>query len=240
MIAHRGASAYAPENTLAAFELAVEQGADLLELDVHLSADDQPVIIHDETLERTTTGAGRVRDFTLPALKRLDAGSWRGARFRGQRLQSLQEVLERFRDRIGFAVELKAGSGVYPGIEGRVVSLLEVYDVVDRSIVLSFDHPALAVVRARNPDVGRVALIDAGAEPVPEKITAGVPEGATAVGLAARLVTRQRVRAVREAGLDVYVWTVNEPAVMDALIEWNVTGIITDAPDLLRSRPGFA
>jgi glycerophosphoryl diester phosphodiesterase len=236
VIAHRGASAYAPENTLAAFELAVAQGADMLELDVHLTADDQPVIIHDDTLRRTTTGRGRVRDHSLQALKRLDAGAWRGGNFRGQRLQSLQEVLERFRDRIGFAVELKAGSARYPGIEERVVSLLEVYGVVGRALVLSFDHAALPAVRALNPELGRVALVDS----VPRNSTAVAPEGAPAVGLQARLVTGPRVRAAREAGLDVYVWTVNDPTLMDRLIGWEVTGIITDAPDVLRARPALA
>ena len=239
MIAHRGASAYAPENTLAAFELAVEQGADMLEFDVHLSADDQPVVIHDETLGRTTSGAGRVRDHSLRQLKRLDAGSWRDARFRGQRLQSLQEVLERFRARIGFAVELKAGSAVYPGIEDRVVSLLEIYDVVDRTLVLSFDHAALAAVARSNPGLARAALLEPRTR-LPENITAVTPRGATAVGLPARLVTEQRVRAARAADLDLYIWTVNDPARMDSLIEWGVRGIITDRPDVLRSRPRFA
>lgn len=239
MIAHRGASAYAPENTLAAFELAVEQGADMLEFDVHLSADDQPVVIHDETLGRTTSGAGRVRDHSLRELKRLDAGSWRDVRFRGQRLQSLQEVLERFRTRIGFAVELKAGSAVYPGIEDRVVSLLEIYDVVDRALVLSFDHAALAAVARSNPGLARAALLEPRTR-LPENITAVTPRGATAVGLPARLVTEQRVRAARAADLDLYIWTVNDPARMDSLIEWGVRGIITDRPDVLRSRPRFA
>src|SRR5262245_7648951 len=89
VIAHRGASADAPENTIAAFELALDQGADALELDVHLSLDDQPVVIHDFTLERTTDGAGPVRARSMRELKRLDAGSWRGRPFRGQRLQTL-------------------------------------------------------------------------------------------------------------------------------------------------------
>jgi len=227
VIAHRGASAYAPENTLAAFELAVEQGADMLEFDVHLSADDQPVVIHDETLGRTTSGAGRVRDHSLRQLKRLDAGSWRDARFRGQRLQSLQEVLERFRARIGFAVELKAGSAVYPGIEDRVVSLLEI------------DHAARAAVARSNPGLARAALLEPRTR-LPENITAVTPSGATAVGLPARLVTEQRVRAARAADLDLYIWTVNDPARMDSLLEWGVRGIITDRPDVLRSRPRFA
>jgi glycerophosphoryl diester phosphodiesterase len=217
---------------VAAFELAVEMGADLLEFDVHLSADDQPVIIHDETLARTTTGRGRVRRYSLAELKRLDVGAWYGERFRGQRLQSLGEVLERFRDRVGFAVELKAGSSRYPGIEERVVSLLEIYEVVDRSVVLSFDGPALVATGACNAGIRRVLLQDRTAR----NMTAVVPPGTTAVGLSAHLVTEQAVQAARQASLDLYVWTVNDAATMDRLIGWNVAGIITDAPDLLRSR----
>ncbi len=232
VIAHRGASAYAPENTLAAFELAIELGADLLELDVHLSADDQPVIIHDETLARTTSGHGRVRRYALSELKRLDAGAWLGEQFRGQRLQSLGEVLERFRDRVGFAVELKAGSSRYAGIEERVLSLLEIYNVVDRTMVLSFDPEALIAAGVCNATVPRVLLLDRTAK----NMTAVVPRGTTAVGLSARLVTEEAVQAAREANLDLYVWTVNDAATMDRLIGWNVAGIITDAPDLLRAR----
>jgi glycerophosphoryl diester phosphodiesterase len=232
VIAHRGASMYAPENTLAAFELAVAQEADLLEFDVHLTADDQPVIIHDETLDRTTNERGRVRDHSLAELKRLDAGGWHSRQFRGQRLQSLGEVLERFRDRVGFAVELKAGSDRYPGIEERVVSLLEIYDVVERSLVLSFDQAALVAAGARNAALRRVVLVDRDAE----NMTAVVPSGTTAVGLSARFITERAARAARESGLDLYVWTVNDPATMDRLIGWRVAGIITDAPDRLRSR----
>ncbi|MCI0545666.1 MAG: glycerophosphodiester phosphodiesterase, partial [Candidatus Rokubacteria bacterium] len=117
VIAHRGASEEAPENTIAAFELALALGADGLEVDVHLSKDDQPVVIHDFTLERTTDGAGPVRALTARELKRLDAGGWMGTRFRGQRIQNLHEVLERFRDRTRCWIELKAGSDVYPDIE---------------------------------------------------------------------------------------------------------------------------
>ena len=107
VIAHRGASAAAPENTIAAFELAIADGADGIELDVHLSSDDQPVVIHDVTRRanhrRLRVGQGR----TLRELKRLDAGGWHGPRFQGQRIQTLQEVFERFRDRTRFWIELK-------------------------------------------------------------------------------------------------------------------------------------
>src|SRR3989442_1449681 len=104
VVAHRGASARAPEHTIAAFELAVASGADALELDVHLSKDGQPVVIHDFTLERTTDGSGLIAEHTVRALKRLDAGRWHDEAFRGQRVQTLAEVLERFRERTRFVI----------------------------------------------------------------------------------------------------------------------------------------
>ena len=126
---------------------------------MHLSADEQPVVIHDFTLERTTDGAGPVSGHRVRELKRLDAGGWRDRRFRGQRVQTLQEVLERFRDRARFWIELKGGSALYPGIEERVVSMVEIYDVVDRVLVQSFDHAALARVRTLNREIPVGALV---------------------------------------------------------------------------------
>ena len=162
VVAHRGASAAAPENTIAAFELALTQGADGIELDVHLSADGHPVVIHDDALERTTDGAGPVGARTMRELKRLDAGGWYGPPFRGQRIQTLQEVLERFRDRARFWIEIKAGSDVYPGIEERVVSMVEIYDVVDLAVMIqSFDHAALARCRGFNREIALGALVEA-------------------------------------------------------------------------------
>jgi glycerophosphoryl diester phosphodiesterase len=228
IIAHRGASAYAPENTLAAFDLAIAQGADLIEFDVHLTADDQPVIIHDRTLERTTDGHGRVRDLSLRALKRLDAGRWHGPAFRGQRIQSVGEVLERYRGRVGFAIELKADESPYPGIEDRVVSLVEIYDVVADSLILSFERPILAAVGRRNPDLLRVLLVDRAGD-------AERAPGGTGVGLAARLASTARVEAARTANRPVYVWTVNDESTIVRLVRLGVDGIITDVPDRARA-----
>lgn len=233
VIAHRGASASAPENTLAAFELAVELGADRIEFDVHLSADGQPVIIHDDTVDRTTDGRGRVRDLTLDQLRRLDAGAWCGERFRSQRLPTVDEVVERFRGRIGFAIELKAGSRVYPGIEDLVVSLLEGYHLVEDALVLSFDPQALAAAARRNPRSRRVLLVD---RPKVGGLDAAAAQAqATAVGLSRTLASRQRLHTAREAGLDIYVWTVNDPSAIDELLEADPAGIITDRPDLARA-----
>jgi glycerophosphoryl diester phosphodiesterase len=231
VIAHRGASAAAPEHTIPAYEAAIAAGADALELDVHLSADDQLVVIHDARLERTTDGHGAVREHTTRELKRLDAGGWFGRRFRGQRIQTLGEVLERFRDRLGFGIELKAGSDLYPGIEERLLGLLQLYEVADRTLVASFDHHALRTCRALDPDVRTGALV-VGRLLAPAALA---PPGLLqALCLHADLVTARDVAAVRDAGFECYVWVVNEPAAALRFAGWGVTGIVTDRPDLVR------
>lgn len=231
LIAHRGAPTVAPEHTIPAYEAAVRAGADVLELDVHLSRDDQLVVIHDGRLERTTNGHGAVRDHTLRELKRLDAGRWFGRAYRGQRLQMLGEVLERFRDRVAFAVELKGGSDFYPGIEERLVSLLQVYGVADRALVASFDHHALVTCRGLDPDLALGALVG-GRVLAPGALA---PRGVlTAVCLPAELTTARDVAACREAGLACYVWVVNDPTTARRLADDGVAGIVTDRPDLLR------
>jgi glycerophosphoryl diester phosphodiesterase len=234
VIAHRGASVEAPENTIAAFEAAIDQGADGIELDVHLSKDDHLVVVHDFTLERTTDGSGPVSRLTVRELKRLDAGGWHAGRFRGQRIQTLQEVLERFRGRTRFWIELKGGSDLYPGIEERVVSTVEIYDVVAETVVQSFDHGALARMERLNPEVRLGALV---AERPLEPLIRS-PGVARALCPDAALVTEEAVAHIRESGLDCFVWTVNEPAQMDRLVGWGVSGIITDRPGLLRARLG--
>jgi glycerophosphoryl diester phosphodiesterase len=234
VIAHRGASADAPENTIAAFELALDQGADGIELGVHLSQDEHPIVIHDFTLERTTDGAGPVSAHTVRELKRLDAGGWRDRRFRGQRVQTLQEVLERFRDRTRFWVELRGGAALYPAIEERVVSTLEIYDVLDRVLVQSFDRDAITRIRGLNRDVRVGALVSQ--TPLDPAIFA--PGGADAICVGAHVLTDEVLAAIRGADRECYVWTVNEPAQMDRLVRGNVSGIITDRPGARRARLG--
>ena len=201
---------------------------------MHLTADGQPVVIHDFTLERTTDGAGPVSGRLLRELKRLDAGGWLDRRFRGQRVQTLQEVLERFRERARFWIELKGGAALYPGIEERVVSMVEIYDVVDRVLVQSFDHAAIGRVRSLNREIPVGALV-ARAPLDPSLLST---EAISAICPGAEVLTEALLAEIRRAGLGCYVWTVNEPAQMDRLVEWGVNGIITDRPGLLRARLG--
>ena len=231
LVAHRGASEVAPEHTIAAYEAALQAGADALELDVHLSADDQLVVIHDDRLDRTTDGRGAVRDYTVQQLKRLDAGRWFSRAFRGQRIQTLSEVLERFRDRAAFGVELKGGSDFYPGIEERLLTLLGIYEVVDRTLVASFDHHALRKCRDLDPEVRLGALVR---NRLLNPATLAPRGVLNAVCLPADLTTERDVAACRDTGLDGYVFVVNDPFAARRFAEWGVAGLITDRPDLLR------
>jgi glycerophosphoryl diester phosphodiesterase len=228
VIARRGASAEAPENTIAAFELALAQGADGILLEVHLSQDNHPVVINDFTLEHTTDGNGPVRQLTVRELKRLDAGGWRGRRFRGQRIQTLQEVFERFRERARFWIELRGGADLYPGIEECVVSTVEIYEVLDRALLQSVDLATLTGVRSLNHEL-RVAQIVRG--------QAG-HIGLDAVHAVCFDVHRAQESLVAEtlaAGLDCYVVeTADDPAEMEQLVRKGLTGIITDRPDRVR------
>jgi glycerophosphoryl diester phosphodiesterase len=228
VIARRGASAEAPENTIAAFELALAQGADGILLEVHLSQDNHPVVINDFTLEHTTDGNGPVRQLTVRELKRLDAGGWRGRRFRGQRIQTLQEVFERFRERARFWIELRGGADLYPGIEECVVSTVEIYEVLDRALLQSVDLATLMGIRSLNPEL-RVAQI------VRDQAGHIGLDGIHAVCFDVHRAQESLVAETLAAGLDCYVaGTVDEPAEMEQLVRKGVTGIITDRPDRLR------
>jgi len=231
-IAHRGASAYAPENTMAAFEKAIELGADILELDLHLTRDNELVVIHDDTLDRTTDGRGPVHERSLDEIRRLDAGGWFGREFVGQRIPTLSEVLDRFAGKVPLALEIKAGSTFFPGIEEKVVSVLRRHSAIEHSAVASFDHYALRRVKEIEPTVRTAALLVG--RPVSISAIAG-PGKADAMALEASLVTRTEVEACRAAGLQIVVWVVNELARMRYFIDLGVDGIITDRPDLLRT-----
>jgi glycerophosphoryl diester phosphodiesterase len=236
VVADRGASADAPEHTIAAFELALDQGADGIALDVHLARDGQPIVIHDFTLERTTSGAGVVHAHTTRELKRLDAGAWGDARFRGQRIQTLQEVLERFRERTRFAITIKGGVDVYPGVDERVVSALEVYDVVDKSLVLSADPATLDRVRSLNADVrlagAAIGRLD------PHVLSRFGPVEAICVD-ETQLRDEGGRMDISKIGIGCYVRVRN--ATVERVERWltsDVTGIVTDRPSLARTRPG--
>lgn len=234
VIARGGAAAEAPEHTIAAFEAALAEGADALALRVRLSRDGHLVVFGPPTLERTTDGRGPVSELTVRELKRLDAGGWKGPRFGGQRIQTLHEVLERFRDRTRFWIELPDGADAGSGVEERAVSTLEIYEAVELCLVQSADRAALRRVRALNPAIPLGAIWKAG------PLAAALPAAGEAESLcaAADLLGEAEVERIRRAGLGCYVWAVNEPALTDRLVGWRVDGILTDRPGLVRALVG--
>ena len=152
VIAHRGASSSAPENTIEAFKLAMEEGADMLELDVRQTRDSQLVVIHDVTIDRTTDGSGRINDFTYDQLKRFDAGSWfQNGRFAQARIPLLQDVVDVLDSTTRLLIEIKEGSDESPGIEQRVLECIEDNRLEARVIIKSFEDGILATVRRTWP-----------------------------------------------------------------------------------------
>lgn len=232
VIARGGAAGAAPEHTIAALELGLAHGADGLWLDLHLSRDGQPVVIHDFSVDRTTDGRGPVRELTARELKRLDAGRWRGPEFAGQRVQMLQEVLERFRDRTRFWIELRAGSDVYPEIEERVVGMVEVYDVADTALIQSADRAALARCRGFNRAL-RLGVVALDAPVLPPDL---LPGEIQAVCPRADALGPVDAAALRRTGLECYAWTIHEPVQVDRLVAYGVDGIVTGRPDAVRRR----
>jgi glycerophosphoryl diester phosphodiesterase len=237
VIAEGGASAEAPEHTIVAFETAIDERADALGLQVRLTRDTHLVVFGPVTLEQTTNGRGPLSAHTVRELKRLDAGSGKEPRFEGQRIQTLHEVLERFRDRTRFWIELPDETNDESGMEERVVSTIEIYDAVEICQVRAAKPEALERVRALNPGI-RLAVTWRGGALTP---LLGAADG---VYVDARAVGGAEVEAIRSAGLGCYVGKADEPALVDRLVGWRVDGIVTGRPGLVRARidrsEGFA
>lgn len=233
IVAHRGYSARAPENTLAAIERAIAAGADAVEWDVHLTADGVPVVIHDDSLERTTTGMGRVRDHTLAQLRALDAGRWFGPGFAGEPIPTLAEALARTRRRVARVyTEIKAGAD-----EAEVDRILDLVRAVDRTgdcVFISFDWRALARIREREARayVGYI-LDDAGL--YDEALERAAGDARALLDLDCRLVLAERSLGLRaaERGVPVAVWTVNLPEHAERLRHAGVTRFTTNEVEAL-------
>jgi glycerophosphoryl diester phosphodiesterase len=234
-IAHQGASAYAPGNTLAAFRLALEMGADGFELDIMLSADGHLVVIHDDTVDRTTHGSGPVRQKTLAELKALDAGTRFEARFAGERIPTLQEVFDLVAGNRAFVnVELKADSLKSDGLEEKLAALIRRYDLGERLLISSFNPFALWRMRRLAPDLPLALLY---AENMPVHLRnrwLAFLSRPDALNPSLRMATQEHVRWAKSKGYRLYVWTVDEEPEMRRLIALGVDGIITNKPDLLR------
>jgi glycerophosphoryl diester phosphodiesterase len=232
--AHRGASSEAPENTIAAFLLAAELGADGIELDVQLSKDGEVVVIHDLWLETTTDGHGPVRARTRAELQELDAGSWFDPIFAQQRIPTLQEVVEAVGQRLLLNIELKTASLVDSDLARAVVRIVEENQLLDRVIVSSFNHLALRKVRQLNPRVP-IGLLYSPDMSLPLRRTWLRPLlRPEALHPYHEMIDAEAVRWAKERGYRIHTWTVDDAGTMWQLVRLGVDLIITNRPDLLR------
>ena len=238
VIAHRGASMYAPENTIAAFELAVEMGADAIELDAMLTADGTPVVIHDQSLERTTNGSGSVATKAVAEIKLLDAGSMFDASFTDEKIPTLEEVFYAVGEKILINVELKNYASPFDRLPEIVVALVMKKGLSDRVLLSSFNPIALMKARRTSEKIRRAALIGGG-----PKIVRGIIEvfmDYFALHPEVSLVNQGVVDKHHAAGHKVNAWTVNEESVMMKLLSIGVDGLITDRPDIAKKVIGLS
>lgn len=238
-IAHRGASGYAPENTIAAFDKALKMKADYFELDVQMSKDGKLVLIHDVTVDRTTDGTGRVGDLTFKELRRLDAGSWFDPAFAGERIPTLEEALDRYRGKIGILIEIK-NPELYPGIERKVAKALKKRNLHKprngKIIVQSFNHDSVKKFHRLLPSVPVGVLISYRDEGISDKELRNFAKYADYVNPNKDMVDRSLVKRIHRFGMKTTPWTVRDRAEADRLKSIRVDGIVTDYPDYVHPR----
>ncbi len=234
IFAHRGASMHAPENTLAAFELAISQNADGIELDAKCTADGSVVVFHDQTLERTTDGSGKVLDHPLGALKELDAGSWFDSRFQGEAIPTLDEVFEVIGQKIFINVELTNYASPRDDLPYKVAELVTRYGLKNNVLFSSFNPLAIRRAYKLIPDIpfGLLALPGIGGFWARSWFARFIPHQALHAEVGD--TTPKLIQKQHKKGKRVYVWTVNAPEKMQQLFEWKVDGIFTDDPLLAR------
>ncbi|MBN2628726.1 MAG: glycerophosphodiester phosphodiesterase [Spirochaetales bacterium] len=234
--AHRGASGYAPENTMAAFELAVRQGAQGIETDVHLTKDGKLVIIHDHILGRTIAGKGTVKDMTLEELQGYDCGSWFSRDFAGQRAAELKDLLSLVgKEGIGLNIEIKLGSPYYEGLEEKLVEELAHWNRDDQVILSSFNHYSLLKMEKLRPSLKRgfltaSFLIDSWKYVKENRGQAIHPHYSC--------VSKEMIDSCHKEGIQVNTYTVNGEAEARQLIEAGADCLITNYPDLMLKLAG--
>ncbi|MEM2958901.1 MAG: glycerophosphodiester phosphodiesterase family protein [Candidatus Jordarchaeaceae archaeon] len=223
IIAHRGASFYEPENTLRAVRRALEFGVDGVEVDVRSTIEGNIVVIHDETVDRTTNGSGRVRDMSLVELRSLDAG-------KGEKIPILEEVLELVGNKAMLIIELKTG-----GIEERVLSIVEKYDALNRVMFSSFIHGSVKRVKELNSEAKTGVIIRS--SPVNPSMLA-LDARAENICAYYKYVSWEMVQNVHSHGLNIFAWTVDDANTAENLIMLGVDGIVTNKPDIItRNKP---
>ncbi|HHX43131.1 MAG TPA: glycerophosphodiester phosphodiesterase [Chloroflexi bacterium] len=235
VIAHRGASGSAPENTMAAFQAAIDEGADGIELDVTRCASGEIVVIHDDTVDRTTDGSGAVADLELDALRALDAGSWFAPSFAGERIPLLAEVLDAYGASLRINIEIKGRELCDGGVEKEIAAMVRERRLQESVLISSFNPCALKRMQAAAPELQRGLLFVAPSTMFRAWSWAGHWVEAHALHPSAAGLDAAWVARAREGGYRVNAWTVNDPEEMLRVVASGVDGVITNYPGRLRA-----
>ena len=232
VIAHRGSSLRAPENTMAAFRLALEQGADGIELDVQMTRDGELVVIHDERLDRTTSGSGYLYQRNYTDINSVDAGSWFSHKYVGEKIPRLSEVLDLLQGSHKLLnIELKTGIVLYDGIEQQLVSLLSRYSSID-VVISSFNHYSLRTLKSLAPELAIGALYMEG---LVEPWLYADRLGAYSLHPLYLNIIPELLTGCHNAGIALFPWTVDKPEDMQRMLLANVSAVITNDPTTLFS-----
>lgn len=226
--AHRGYSSLYPENTLASFKAAIATGADGIETDIHVTRDGILIITHDEEISRVSDGKGMVKDMTYEELLKFDFGSWKGEQFRGERIPTLDELLDLLEGTdMVLNIEIKMGFIMYPKIEEKALAKVTERGFLDRVIFSSFNHYSIAKLKQLNSQAKVAPLYSEG---IFEPFNYARTFGAYAIHPSKAVIYGPIVDACHKQGLKVNVWTVNDGELAKNLQKMGVDGIITDRP----------
>ncbi|GIW47480.1 MAG: glycerophosphoryl diester phosphodiesterase [Deltaproteobacteria bacterium] len=217
IIAHRGASAYEPENTLLAFKRAIDMKADMIELDVRMSRDGYLVVIHDSKVDRTTNGYGSVKEKTLYELKKLDAG-------KGEKIPTLEEVIEFAKGKTKFVVELKER-----GTEEKTLEIIGKHNLLEDVFIVSFQKNIIKRIKEIEPAVKTGLIVFFPLNPIKK----GKEVFADAIAPFRLFVTKRLAEKVRKTGLFLFTWTVDNPLEAQNLMQIGIDGIVTNKPDIM-------
>lgn len=250
-IGHRGASGYAPEHTFASYDKSLnEMGADYLEIDLQMTKDGHLVAMHDDKVDRTTNGIGRVDHYTLAELKKLDAGSWFNQKFPeyqnpqyvGQQVPTLDEIFNRYGTQANYYIETKSPD-VYPGMEEKLLQKLHQHGLDCKNnlsngkvVIQSFSRESLKKVHHLNPYIPLVQLLDKGELPRQSATDLqNIQSYAVGLGPDYHDLTAKNTRALRQQGFYIHPYTVNDANTMARLNRYGVTGVFTNYPDVYRT-----
>ncbi|SFA77686.1 MULTISPECIES: glycerophosphodiester phosphodiesterase family protein [unclassified Bacillus (in: firmicutes)] len=233
-VGHRGAAGLSPENTFASFDKAMEHGMEYIELDIHMTKDGHLVVIHDDTINRTTNGKGRIRDFTIKELTTYEAGSWFHTDYCTERVPTLNEVLNRYHEKIGFLIELKKPS-LYPGMEEKLAEELVALHLTDsqKIIVQSFDRNSMKKFHTLLPNIPIGVLLKNRGIGISTNTLLDISKYASYVNPKKTMVNRRIVKKIHSFGLKTMVWTVRSKKEAEKFKRLGVDGIISDFPSLL-------